>query len=47
MRPNPLRGLYKGDCRQKRGGLTHQAIADMYGVGRSTVTNVLIGHTWV
>ena len=43
MRPT----LYQGDCRLNRGGLSHQALADMYGVGRTTITNVLLRNTGV
>lgn len=42
-----IRKLYTGDVRRNRNGLSHQALADMYGVGRTTITNVLLGNTWV
>ena len=42
-----IRALYQGDCRSNRGGLSYQAIADMYGVGCSTIKNILLGNTWV
>ena len=41
-----IRLLYKGDARSKRNGLSHQAIADMYGVGRTTITNILLRNSW-
>lgn len=42
-----IRALYTGDVRRTRKGLTHQALADMFGVGKSTITNILHGNTWV
>lgn len=41
-----IRALYHGDCRRKRGGLSQQALADMYGVGKTTIWHIVCGATW-
>lgn len=42
-----IRKMYRGDPRRTAGRVTQQAIADMFGVNRSTVSYIVARKTWL